>query len=191
MRGRRPKELTMSLFAPSEIAAPRAGWIALMAASSLAFSLAFACAAPLAALAALAALRFGLRAGALAVLGAWVANQAAGYGLLGYPMEASSFAWGGALGLAALAAFAAARFARDRANSMIAAHAAFAAALCADQIALYAASFLLPTGPEAFSAATISYVAQINGLAFALFLCLQAAGERLGLAARAPIAARA
>jgi hypothetical protein len=161
---------------------PRASWIAAIGASSVLFSLAFACAAPLAALAALCALRFSLRAGVLAVAGAWLANQAVGYLLLGYPLEAASFGWGGAIGLAALAALAAARLLCARASGMMTALAAFAAALGADQLALFAASFLLPTGPEAFSASTIVYVAQINGLAFALFLCLQALGERLGLA---------
>ena len=161
---------------------PRASWIAAIGASSVLFSLAFACAAPLAALAALCALRFSLRAGVLAVAGAWLANQAVGYLLLGYPLEAASFGWGGAIGLAALAALAAARLLSARASGMMAALVAFAAALGADQLALFASSFLLPTGPEAFSASTIVYVAQINGLAFALFLCLQALGERLGLA---------
>jgi hypothetical protein len=183
----------MPISAPLETPAPRASWLALIAAASVAFSLAFACAAPLAAVAALCALRFPARMGALAVAGAWAANQAVGYGVLGYPVEAASLAWGGALGLAALAAFAAARALSQRASpGLMTALVAFAAALGADQLALYAASFALPAGAEAFSAATIAYVAQVNGLAFALFLCLQALGERFGVAQqRLKAAARA
>src|SRR3954462_4631533 len=79
-------------------------WIALVSGSSVLFSLALACATPFAALATVSGL--ALRRGpALALVGtAWLANQAVGYGLLNYPRTPDSFAWGAAIGIAALAA---------------------------------------------------------------------------------------
>jgi hypothetical protein len=66
------------------------------------FSLAFACAAPLAGFAALAALT-STRRGALALTVAiWFANQIVGFTILRYPTDFETLAWGGALGVIAL-----------------------------------------------------------------------------------------
>jgi len=74
-----------------------------LTAAAILFSFAFACATPFPALTALAALHLR-RSDALALTGiAWVANQAIGYGLLGYPQTWDSFAWGGVIGVSAFA----------------------------------------------------------------------------------------
>ena len=71
-------------------------WIALLVVASVVFSLGFACAVPLAAFAAIAALTLSRR-DAFALVGAvWLANQIAGFTLLHYPMDPSTFAWGAA-----------------------------------------------------------------------------------------------
>jgi hypothetical protein len=79
-------------------------WIALITVGSIGFSFALACATPFAALATLAALNMPRR-DLLALVGvAWLANHIIGYGFLAYPQTWDSFAWGGAIGIAALLA---------------------------------------------------------------------------------------
>ena len=89
-------------------AAPWA-WMGLVVLATVLLSRALACAMPFAAVAALGALCAGRRDGVLLVLLAWAANQAVGFGLLHYPVDATTLAWGGAIGLATLAGWACAR----------------------------------------------------------------------------------
>ncbi len=67
-------------------------------------SFAFACATPFAALAVIAAAMLRLRTAILVVAAAWLVNQAIGFGLLGYPVDANTILWGLVIGAAALAA---------------------------------------------------------------------------------------
>jgi hypothetical protein len=83
-------------------------WIALIAALTVGGSVAFACAAPLAAIAALAALTMRRVEGVALVVTAWLANQLVGFGILDYPLDVSTFGWGGAIGAAAVGGFLAA-----------------------------------------------------------------------------------
>lgn len=85
-----------------------AAWSAFLIVGSAVGSLALACATPFAALAAVAALTLPLRMALITSMGVWLANQAIGFGLLAYPMTASSLVWGPVLGASALAATAAA-----------------------------------------------------------------------------------
>src|SRR5262245_46065203 len=79
-------------------------WLALLVSASVAFSLGFACAVPLAAFAAAAALTLS-RADALGlILSVWLANQLVGFSVLGYPWTLGTFAWGIALGIVAVVA---------------------------------------------------------------------------------------
>ena len=64
---------------------------------------ALACATPFPALAALAALHMHRRDGVALALAAWVAAQAVGFGLLGYPHDPSTLGWALGLGVAAVA----------------------------------------------------------------------------------------
>lgn len=84
-------------------------WAAALAVATVAGSLASACMLPFVALAVVAAATLP-RAGALATVGIiWAANQAIGFGLLGYPGTTYAIAWGLAIGVAALAATVVAR----------------------------------------------------------------------------------
>lgn len=161
-------------------------WIGLLLAGSIGFSFVFACATPFAALAALAALNMPQRDVYSVVGGAWVANQAIGYGFLHYPQTWDSFAWGGAIGIAcAVGAVAsvivAPRIARWGKVTSVAA--AFLAAFAAYQAGLFVASLGLPGG--GFSLSVLSQVLVTNvGALIGLVVAHQIA-VAVGLVARA------
>lgn len=79
-------------------------WIVLLTVASLFTTWALACMTPFAALAALAAVHMRARDGAALMALSWGVSQAAGFGLLHYPTDPTTIAWGVALGLAALGA---------------------------------------------------------------------------------------
>jgi hypothetical protein len=81
--------------------APMFGFALLTVSCALA-SVAFACATPFAAFAVVAAAMLPLRPALLVVTGAWLVNQIIGFGVLHYPIDASTIAWGFAIGAAAL-----------------------------------------------------------------------------------------
>jgi hypothetical protein len=77
---------------------------ALLTAACALASFAFACATPFAAFAVVAAAMLPLRPALLMVTAAWLVNQGIGFGMLHYPVDANTIAWGFAIGAAALAA---------------------------------------------------------------------------------------
>ncbi|MDB5725940.1 MAG: hypothetical protein JWQ16_2694 [Novosphingobium sp.] len=77
-------------------------WILLLTLTSTATTLALGCAMPFAALAALAALYLRQRDGLILLLLAWSANQAVGFGLMNYPHDPKTLAWGIGLATAAI-----------------------------------------------------------------------------------------
>lgn len=81
---------------------------ALLTASCALASFALACATPFAAFAVVAAAMLPLRPALLVVTGAWLVNQCIGFGVLHYPIDASTIAWGFVIGAAALLSTAAA-----------------------------------------------------------------------------------
>jgi hypothetical protein len=87
--------------------APLFGFALLTASCALA-SFALACATPFAAFAVVAAAMLPLRPALLVVTGAWLVNQGIGFGALHYPIDGNTLLWGAAIGIAALAATAAA-----------------------------------------------------------------------------------
>jgi hypothetical protein len=167
------------------IGARRIGWIALLTAATIAGSFVFACATPFPALAALAALYLGRRDAFALTAVIWATNQIIGYGLLHYPQTWDSFAWGIAIGAGAMIATALAGGAERAVRrygltaSMLA---SFAAAFTGYEIALRAATIVLPAHPDSFGLAVTLYVLKINAIAFAGLLVLQFAGTRIGLA---------
>jgi hypothetical protein len=170
-------------------AARRWIWIAILAGSTLGFSVVFACAMPFAALATLAALGLGRRDATTALAVAWIGNQIVGYGLLGYPQTFESIGWGVAIGVATLLAFEAARGGRDFAilsGGLAMAAVAFAAAFVAYEGTLLAATLVLPSGDGAFSAAVVGYVLQTNLLGLAVLAVISVAIEAAGLRAPRP-----
>src|ERR1700735_4909871 len=111
--------MTMSLSLPSPSAsgsrlgpveprhAPLFCFAVLTVACALA-SFAFACATPFAAFAVMAAAMLRLRPALLVVTVAWLVNQSIGFGALHYPIDGNTMLWGLVIGIAALAATAAA-----------------------------------------------------------------------------------
>ncbi|KQX19397.1 MULTISPECIES: hypothetical protein [unclassified Sphingomonas] len=84
-------------------------WLLLFTVASSVTSLLLACATPFPSLAALAAVHMDRRAGIALMLLAWVAAQAVGFCVLGYPFAASSLGWAAGLGTAAVASLIGAR----------------------------------------------------------------------------------
>ena len=155
----------------------RAMWIALIATSGICLSTVFACATPFAALATLAALKLGRRDTACVVGLVWIANQAVGYGLLGYPRTWDSAAWGLAIGASAACAILAARGLSTMRQAPLAVSLPFMAAFTAFELSLYVAGFALPGTEGAFSVAVIGHVFLIN----AVTLCALMAGYQLAM----------
>ena len=159
-------------------------WLALLAASSVAFTLGFACAVPLAAFAAAAALTLPRRDALLLIGAVWLANQVLGFAVLGYPWEAQSLAWGAALGFVALLATLAAEATAPRlarAGTAAAALASFAAAFAVYEGALFAIS--LATGATAdFAPDIVAWILATNAGAMIGLMLLHRLGEIIGLA---------
>jgi hypothetical protein len=78
--------------------------LALLTASCAIASFALACATPFAAFAVMAAAMLPLRPALLVVTGAWLVNQAIGFGALHYPVDGNTILWGLVIGAAALVA---------------------------------------------------------------------------------------
>ena len=170
-------------------------WILLLTAASVFVTLGMACATPFAALATLAALHMSRRDG-LALIGiAWLADQAVGYGLLGYPRTANSVAWGVDPGRGRVRGAArrsgAGRSRARRAARSLAGAAAFAGAFVAYQAVLVAATAVLASGAEAFSLPIVAWVLRVNLLSLAGLLILYRLAVWIGLVTRAPLGARA
>lgn len=84
-------------------------WIVLLTLSSTATTLVLACATPFPALAAIAATQMRRRDAIVLMALTWVASQAVGFGMLGYPHDSGTIAWSVALGMAAVVSAIAAR----------------------------------------------------------------------------------
>jgi hypothetical protein len=81
-------------------------WTAIMIATGVALSFVLTCITPFSALAAFAAHTVSRRLAVLALMGALVGNQIAGYAFLGYPHTLITYLWGPMMALACLAALA-------------------------------------------------------------------------------------
>ena len=143
-------------------------WIAFVTGSSVVFSLALACATPFPALATVAGIWMSRR-DALTLVGvAWLVNQSIGYLVLGYPQTWDSFAWGGAIGIAAaLAALVVTECARRLGATFKIIALAFVTAFAVYEATLVAATTILPSSMEAFSLSVVSWIFCVNLLALA------------------------
>ncbi|WP_305985175.1 hypothetical protein [Roseibium sp. MMSF_3544] len=160
-------------------------WPVVLVSAAVLFSFALACAMPFAAIGALAALVLPWREALVTAILGWLVNQVIGFGVLGYPTDMATLAWGAVLGFSAVAAVMAALFSqRQFAGHLFVAVAliAFAAALLAQQAVVYAASWLLPSHPSAFSLPVIWQIGWTNALAFATFGALYGLGALAGIA---------
>jgi len=157
-------------------------WIGLLTLASVVLSGKFACATPFAALATLAALDVQRRDGLLLVAAVWVANQIVGFMFLNYPHEPQAYAWGVAIGAAAVAAYLGARWTLSIVvpfNALFAAVAAFAVGFVAYEAVLLAAGLAL-SGSGGFSAEIVQQIATINVVAFAVLLVVHRIAAAVG-----------
>jgi hypothetical protein len=137
---------------------------ALLTGSCALASFALACATPFAAFAVIAAASLPLRPALLTVAGAWLVNQSIGFGALHYPIDASTIAWGLAIGAAALAATAvsaAAIRALPPNRTALVLALTLACAYGAYEIALFAATPILGGG-GAFTIAIVTRLGLLN-----------------------------
>lgn len=157
-------------------------WIALIAGLTVIGSYALACVAPLAAVAALAALTLRRTEGLILVVAAWVINQAVGFVLLSYPHTPDTYAWGAAIGIAAVLGYFAASAAAGRTGSvLLTAAVAFAVAFTVYQLALFAYGLAIGYGGDSFSTAIVGEVLAINAAAYVGFLAIHRAAVALSL----------
>lgn len=164
----------------------RAVWVGLLVAATAAFSFGLSCACPFAGLGAAAAITMRGRDAILLTLAAWAANQAIGFGLLGYPWDSGTLTWGIVLGAVALlstgAALGTVRLLDGRHNVVVAC-AAFAAAFVVYEGLLFLVSAGVLGGVEDFAADIVVQILGVNALAFAALLILSRIGSAVGLVA--------
>lgn len=160
-------------------------WVALVVALSVLFSLSLACATPFAAIATVAGANMSRR-GALMLTGiAWLANQAVGNLVLGYPTTWDSFAWGAAIGIAAALATSAVLWLREWIRSeLLTIVAGFMLAFFVYEFALFAATAILPSGEDAFSLEVILQILWPNVLALGGLALLHKIALSIGLLSR-------
>lgn len=135
----------------------------LTAACALA-SLALACAAPFAAFAVIAAAMLSLPSALVVVTAAWLVNQTIGFGLLHYPVDAGTIAWGFVIGAAVLAATAIAKAvlrALQHTSTPLAFGAALVGAYAAYELVLLAATPFLG-GAGDFTLSIVGYLGLLN-----------------------------
>jgi hypothetical protein len=159
--------------------------IALLAASSVALTLGFACALPLAAFATISALLFKPRAAVIAVLTVWLMNQIIGFSFLHYPTDASTIAWGVALGVIGLLSLGAAFLALSRLAGLVGMLASFLAAFVVYEGAVYVVCLSSGTGVGSFTAPIMTRIFLINAASFGGLLAARELLARTGLARRA------
>jgi hypothetical protein len=137
---------------------------ALLTISCALASFALACATPFAAFAVVAAATLPLRPALLVAAGAWLVNQAIGFGALHYPVDASTILWGLVIGAAALAAtlvaVAVLRAVPPNRTPLTLAL-ALLGAYCAYELVLFAATPVLG-GAGAFTAAVVTRLGLLN-----------------------------
>lgn len=155
-------------------------WIALLVATSVAFSLGFACATPFAAFAAVAALTLPRRDGFVLVGGTWLANQFVGFAFLHYPWTLHCIGWGFCLGAVSIGAFFAAQGiikTRFALNWLV----AFLAAFAVYEGALFLVAMAVQSETGAFAPAIVARILTINAAAFAGLLVIDRLGSAAGL----------
>jgi len=165
-------------------------WLAFLIASSIAFSVVFACAAPLAAFGTAGALTLSRRDALLVTIGVWLANQLAGYVLLGYPWTMNSLAWAFVIGAAAVLCTMAARWAALRLSAawtVVRALAAFVAAFAVYEAALFAVSITLLGGTDTFAPSIVGQILVTNVAALVGLYGLNRLAEVVGLRRRPAI----
>ncbi len=165
-------------------------WLVLLVAASVAFSLSFACAAPLVAFGVAAALTLPSRDALRLIFWVWFADQVVGYTVIHYPWTANSLAWGVVLGVAAVLGTLAAQWIVQRSGGQPKAGVALAALLVAFTVyegVLFAPAFLGLGGMGGFTPAIIGRIFAINAGALVGLLVINYLGIAVGLAVQYPM----
>ena len=111
-----------------------------------------------------------------------MANQAVGFGILGYPWNGECLTWGAILGGISVLSTLAPQHVADRlrgTNPVIGAAVAFFAAFAVYEGGLYVISATVMGGVEIYTAATVLRIFEINAAAFAGLLVLSHLGKVL------------
>jgi hypothetical protein len=158
-------------------------WFVLLIAASVAFTLGFACAVPFAAFAAVAATTLNRRDGLWLAVGLWLTNQIVGFGLMGYPTDTMTLAWGAALGIVAVLTTTAAYMVNGRlvsASPMARIVAGFAAAFVVYEGALFLLSLSPLGGIEDFTLSIVAYILALNAVALVGLYALHRVAAAVG-----------
>jgi hypothetical protein len=158
--------------------------VVLLAASSVALTLGFACALPFAAFATISALVFRPGAAVGAVLAVWFMNQVIGFSLLHYPTDPSTIAWGFALGAIGLLSLGAAFPVLSRLGGFVGILASFLAAFVVYEGAIYIVCVASGTGVGSFTAPIVTRIFLINAVSFGGLLAARELLARAGLGRR-------
>ena len=165
-------------------------WLATLVAASVAFSLGFACAVPLAAFAALGALTFDRRTALLLITGIVVANQIVGFTVLHYPRDIATVAWGPAFLLVGLVATLAAFWVQRRCTGLHPAAAflaTFLAAFVFYEGTFFLISLLSGSGLYAYAPSIVLRIFELNAIGFAGLLIIRRIALAIGLAIEKPL----
>jgi hypothetical protein len=142
-------------------------WLGLLIAAIAALTTEYTCVTPFAAFAVIAAVTLSRRDAVILAVALWLTNQVVGFGVLNYPWTASTFAWGLAIGAAAVIAGLAAHWAvRKLAAFHVLARmaAGFAGAFVLYEVALYVVAVSMLGGTEAFAPAIVGQVLFANAV---------------------------
>jgi len=166
-------------------------WTAIVVLASTLLSYGLACAVPFAALAAIAALTLTRRDALLLVCLAWLSNQAVGFGLLNYPWDFETFAWGLALLAVSVLATLGAELCASRFRhtpKIAGALLAFVAAFTIYEGLLAFVTLAVGSGTEVLSPDVVVQIFALNASAFVVLFA--ASRLRLPHGRRTPAAAR-
>lgn len=162
-------------------------WLGLLIATSAGLTTVYTCITPFAAFAVIAATTLSRRHALAVTVAVWLANQAVGFGVLHYPWTGKTFAWGLAIGAAALVGTLTAQWTVARLGSLRSPArtlAGFVSAFALYQLALYAAAVSMLGGTGAFAPRIIGQVLLVNAVTFVGLFGLSELVEAAGSLAR-------
>jgi len=151
-------------------------WLGSLVAASAGLTMVYTCVTPFAAFAVIAAMSLPRGQGLSFMTAVWLANQAVGFAVLSYPWTASTFAWGAAIGGAAMSGTLAAQWSVSWLGSFRAAArttVAFAAAFMVYELALYVVGVSVLGGLGAFAPQIIGQVLLLNAGTLVVLLALK------------------
>jgi hypothetical protein len=159
-------------------------WLVFLVVAVSGLSFVFACATPFAAFGVLAAMTLS-RADAIRItIALWLADQAIGYAVLGYPRTVDSVSWGFAIGAAAVLSTIVAQLIVSRlrtARGLTQAVMAFGGTFIVYETALYTVAVAGLGGTGSFAAPIVGRILVINAAALAGLYALYLTGGVLGI----------